>query len=399
METASPVPALRRLEGDEQTNIASEMYVTMNNELSFKVPATQPVSSRKLHDRTFELTKPTPRNLDYNPIDHIQITKSDFQSSEITRTADNIMHGGKISIKEPIFAAEVIEELTSRRIEYMMQREYLKAQGVIDKINAIRDQLQNVDQESFKNQHKLRLQARKQQIENLIKESKMRWKEKAETEKQLFKEEHYNLDVKQQVAREKLEKEWVDPAMQRKFNKQSTELRDARLVEKYMALAGDLLEAERIKRKVMKAEKREVVEKAAKMSEAFEEARDRLETQLEGQREILNDDQNYRVEAIQAKERSELVDLKKRLDLINMVIREEQVLSKRNMPARPVVVAARKMPMLSKTAANVTAMNQMKRKTSEIQSRPLALPPLKVAKRSIKKPKPGDQKRSHSSMM
>jgi hypothetical protein len=363
---------------EDESNPIGGMYVTTNDKLGIKIPGSEPAEVRPSPAVSGPITGPTP----YDPLAYMRPAKSDYTLDEIIAAADSLMKGRKISLQDPVFISEVIEELTSRRIDRMMNREYLKAQAIIDKIADLKSQFQTRDLDAFLQEHKLKLEARKQEAETLLKESKRLWKAKLKEEKQIFKEALRNLEEKQELERQNLDEEWTNPAMQRQFNKQSKYLLEARVTEKFLALSGHLVEADQMKRQIKKSENREVGVQAAKMKKAFEDARNRLEEDLTREVDMLNQEFAIRREALVSQEYDALQGHKKKLELIELMIGEEKIHASK-CPLKP---ATKPLPMLVRTAQNIKAASRMRHQTFETAPVPLPLPPLKAVKRP-KKPK------------
>jgi hypothetical protein len=315
----------------------------------------------------------------------MRVAKSTYSLEQVVHATDHFLRTDKVSLSDPIFVAEIIEELTSRRIELMLARESQKAQFIVDKTADLRSRLLGTVRDTLLRQHLAHLEERRRGTQLAIRECRARWKARYREDEQVCKDHVYVVEERQDVEREALVGEWTGPVMQRRFNKQSKELLETRHIERMTAVAGDLADAEKFKRLGRRIERREVADQSRKMSHAFERARGRLEEDLADQMSVVIDAQHRRKMLMASREHDEVADLKRKVDVLDAMIREEQS----HASGRTVVKssAGSKLPMLARTVENVRALTQMRRQTIERRSEPLPLPPLVVKKHRSKKPR------------
>jgi hypothetical protein len=358
---ARPIGAAAAVEGP-----LGEMYVTVTDDIGVKVPEMA--------------RRPPPPAVSAGSTKIPKKVVSRYTLDEIASAADTYVQTGRVTLSDPLFLAEVIEELTSRRIERMMCSEYLKAHALIEKINQLKGGFQGTVGENLRQQHLERLEERKTRTEAAIKASRAAWRERFREMDQISKDQIAAVEARHETRREAFEQEWSDPRMQRQFNKQSKELLASRQEEKFLALAGELREAEKVKRINQKIEKEEIATQSSKMADAFESARGILEEELREEINRIRGQHNLRREEMLAEEYDQQEELKKRLDLLTKLISEEKlhpkVIRRAKSLGRPT------LPIIGRTVANIQAASAMRRQAIlGASGRPLPLPPLVIKKR------------------
>ena len=324
----------------------------------------------------------------FEPIVHIQQPNQVYPPEDIQKAADIYLKSDKIGMEDPMFVAEVVEELTSRYIDLLGQNEYLAAQNVRDKMNVLRTQFRQKDAVLFVQQHLDELIKRKATYEEKIKNIRSHWKNKYKELEDSCKDEVAILESKQQEQWAQMEHEWSDPARQRKYSKQSKNLLLGRAAERYMVLAGDLAGAEQMKKKNRQMEKLETIESYNEMASDYENARVRLTKEFEKQEEHLKEQQNFRKISLKSDELEDIAQMKKKIGILERMINEERdpaFKEKKIMHSK--IANSSDLPMLQRTVKNISAKNQLFIKTAQLQVNPLKLPPLKMAPMPKKKAK------------
>lgn len=319
---------------------------------------------------------------------HIKQPTHNFTPEEISQAADAYLKTDKIQLDDPMVVSEIIEELTSRYIELLSQNEYIQAQNILNKIQYLRDQFRTKDAVLFMEQHLEELKSKKSTLETELKSTRTTWKEKQKEFDESCKKEMDDLQEKQQGLWDKMEKDWSDPARQRKYSKESKALLLGRQAERFMMLAGDLEGAEMMKKKNKQLEKTETVEAYNEMSNDFENAKAKLTKFFEKQENELEEQQKLRKISLKRDELDHVALIRKKIDILDKMINDESsptYKEKKILHSR--LMNSAELPMLQRTAKNITAKNQLFMKTAQITSKPLQLPPLKMAPRPTKKAK------------
>lgn len=358
---------------EDVINPSGDVFTTMNEKLNLKVP-----------QNTLEfLNKSAPVPRSTKPIIHLSKVTNSYTTDEIERATDIYLRSGKIQLQDPVFIASVIEEMIARYLQLIEQSEYKKAHDVKLKINQLKELFYNQDSTSFRQHHMEKLQNMKKEMEVCIKDTQKIWAGKVAEKKEEFKTQIYNLEDKQNLSRQNLENEWRQPNKQRKYNKQSKELIHSRAVEKYMVIAGELELAEKQKKKNIRIEKHETKKGYEVMSTEFEHARDRLEVELDKQKEDLKTQQTFELQKMKLNERAEIDLIKKRITYVDKLIKNEERIQKTKVIKHSRSKSS-ELPVLSRTAENISAKNELKMKTMDLTAKPLPLPPLTVKKRPKK---------------
>jgi hypothetical protein len=352
-----------------------DMYVTVNDNLGIKVPSADAPSIR--------ISAPLPLASD-DPLRLMRLAKSTYTLDEIVHATDHFLRTGKVSLSDPIFVSEIIEELTSRRIELMLAREYRDAQFIVGKISKLKSQLLGTTWDALLQQHLAHLEERRRETQLAMRECRTRWRAKYQDDDQVFSDHVCLIKERQDAKREAMVMEWTGPEMQRRFNKQSKELLETRHLEQMKAVMGDLADADEFKKLGQRMERREVAAQSKRMSQAFEQARDRLEGDLADQMSVVRERQTRRKMVMAVREQYEMDNLKKKIELLDSMMREEQIQARRRTVVKS--SAGSKLPMLARTVENVRALTQMRRQTIDRRSDPLPLPPLDVRKHRAAKP-------------
>lgn len=365
---------------------AAEFFSTIGADNNFKVP--QMAKSRP--PETIIIPSLENDNTPVIPVFAFSKKTTKYEIEEIQKAADNALKGKFPNMDDPYFVAEVLEELTSRRIDLISSGEYKKAQLVIDKINEIKNHFKRQDFIKFREAYIENLKNRCQQQKDLIKELQKTTKERLDSKKAEAQQALDRLFERQEAQRDELINDWQSPAKLRQFNKQSPELLQYKYLEKLTALVGDLEVAEQIKNKNAKLEKRETAQKYKQMTEEFERARKSLDIAL---------DQEVKTNRIQLQNEIAIVEENNRLELerareksiyLNKLLAEEQFNfreAKKKLDNTPRMTHLNNsIPMLQRTGTNINKKNMFKyNQADKINSNPLNLPPLIVKPKKQRK--------------
>lgn len=357
---------------------AYRFFPTLTADVRFKVPSTEPHSPRSPGVLEFLNKKPKEVPGTLPPV-KLPKPHETYQAELIQEAADNVIKGKPIDLQDPFFVSSVIEELTSRQIELLIDGEYLKAQAIIDKIAELRRHFREHDQIVFRQNHIEELRQRVKDSEILIKEKKREIKAREAALLEEQKNEVAILEDSQETTRARLETEWMDPGKQRLFNKQSPALLQNRALEIHSVLAGELALAEELKRENRQMERAEASVGARKMQAAFESAQARLEADLAEQRQQLLDTHQRALDLLRANGETELERVVAKSALTAKMLREE-------LRQQPKMVArGSALPMVNKTVENCSAKNRMKMAATTKGLAPLPLPPLVVKRKPQRK--------------
>jgi len=204
---------------------------------------------------------------------------------EIIRICDQLIGGKSLKLEDSGHIMSIIEELNSRRVQALSDREYLKSKKIEDLIESVKTKLHQKDRESMFKDNLAQLQERHQASLISLSDSKKLWKDKEAELNDIIKKELYEIEQKHREQHEELEDKWLDPSMIRRFNKKSKELLQKKTIEKYMVLSGNLEEAEALKKENKSIEKKEAEFQYQAMLESFETAREKL---IQEQTEEMN---------------------------------------------------------------------------------------------------------------
>lgn len=394
----------------EEADPTKNVFATIDDELELLVPSKNSNSNNSVQTKTqppkpihksiytkkrqhavltFLEDKPkTEKKITIDQIVHIKQATHNFSPEEITQAADNYLKTDKIQMDDPMVVSEIIEELTSRYIDFLSKNEYFQAQNILNKIQFLRDQFRTKDAVLFMEQHLEELKTKKTNLETELKSTRTIWKEKQKEFDESCQKEMDELQEKQQNLWEKMEKDWSDPSRQRKYSKESKALLLGRQAERYMMLVGDLEGAELMKKKNKQLEKTETVEAYNEMSNDFENARTKLTKFFEKQEKELDEQQRLRKISLKRDELDHVALIRKKIDILDRMINDESnptYKEKKILHSR--LMNSAELPMIQRTAKNISAKNKLFMKTAQISSKPLQLPPLKMAPRPTKKAK------------
>jgi hypothetical protein len=303
-----------------------------------------------------------------------------YTQEAIDRAADLAIDGKNIDTNDPFFISEVIEELTTRRIELISQSEYKKAQVMVNAIAHVKALFRADDFKRFRKNHLANLQQRTKEQLKRVRDLRQEIKINIDAKKESANQELKDLVEKQEKEREKLINDWQGPSMQRKFNKQSPELIRNKALERYMALAGELESAEDLKKQNRKMERKEIGEKFKLMEAQFQKAQRKLDEDLEYQYAETKRNLEFEITAMIENNRIELERARIKADLLQNMVKEE--LRYKIKTPRINHLRATAIPMLQKTVKNLSMKNKIKYNNSrKVSANPLPLPPLVVRQR------------------
>ena len=368
----------------DQTDPESTLFSTTLNDVKIKVPQQPIIGGQGNKNVSFSLDfLETKKPINLHPKIPYTKQKSAFTAEEISQTADKVIAGKPVSIMDVIFLVEVIEELNSRRIEFLVSNEYLKAQNIIEKAATLREQFR-ITETAKAYSHQLEdLQKKKQEVENSLAQNKQESKEKLKQLRATHKAQIQELQEKQNIKRANLENEWQTPQKQRIFTKQSPELLQKRMIQMKSVLVGELVYADKLKKENQKQEKIETQQKYNELTKAFEAAREKQELEFIDQINDLQKDQELEIEKARIDSAEELTKLNYKIQLINSLIQEEKMISHKQ-KGSAVMRKTSDLPLIEKTSQNIQAKNAFKMQASSAEPKPLQLPPLVIKKRKFK---------------
>ncbi|EAX97212.1 hypothetical protein TVAG_218260 [Trichomonas vaginalis G3] len=365
---------------------ASEFFSTIGADNNFKVPT----QSKSRPPETILIPSLEANNGPVIPVYSFSKKTTKYEIEEIQKAADNALKGKNPNMDDPYFVAEVLEELTSRRIDLISNGYYKKAQEVIDKINEIRNLFKKQDFIKYRESYIENLKNRCSQQHDYIKELQKTSKERLENKKAEAQQQMDRLFERQEQQRDALISDWQSPAKLRQFNKQSPELLQYKYLEKLTALVGDLAVAEEMKHKNARLEKEETAERYRMMTDEFEKARKSLDIALD--QEFKNNRQQLQNEIaiVEENNRIELERAREKNIYLNKLLKEEQFAfreAKKKLDKTPRIMPLNNtIPMLQRTGTNINKKNMFKyNQADKINSNPLNLPPLIVKPKKQRK--------------
>lgn len=364
-------------DGWKPVEAQTDYFSTTGEKMNLMIPTTQPQSrpAEKIIIPSLEEKK----NVD-EPIFHVSKSPVQYTQEQINSAADLAISGKKIDTKDPFFIAEVIEELTSRRIDLISQSEYKKAKVMVDAIEHVKALFRADDYVRFREKYLENLQERAKEQLDRVKDLQQNFRTKIDEKKAAANNELKDLHEKQEKEREKLINDWQDPAKQRRFNKQSPELIRNKALERYLALVGELEDAENLKKQNKRMEKKEISEKYKLMEEQFVKAQNKLDEDLQSQYDEAKKNLEFEITALAENNRIELERARIKSNFLQKMVKDE--MKHQSKTPRINVMHSTAIPMLQKTVANVAMKNKFKYNTSiKTHANPLPLPPLVVKQR------------------
>jgi hypothetical protein len=213
---------------------------------------------------------------------------------DLATIIDRLLNGKKVTLTDPQSVAAVIKELDVRRVDALSNSRYLESKKIGDIIDELKLQLYESDREMLFRENAKRLEELHREAIDAHEAAQRFWKERRHTMLDDHKREMVLMQERHQAEHTELEGRWSDPAAQRRFSKRSSQLLHQRAVEKYMVLAGQLEDAEHVKRINQRNEHKEVQAKYQDMLESFESARAKLIADQVGEADRIRREHDFR---------------------------------------------------------------------------------------------------------
>lgn len=201
---------------------------------------------------------------------------SQIDPSIIQSKADSLLNGKPLKVSDPYEVADIIDDLTGRKIEALANNDYKTSQKIKDTIESTRKQFRINDREKLHKQVVAKLEERNNESIQELNATKQKWKKKHQVHQQENTQCLIDLQNRHQTQHEQLETDWTKPKIIHKFDKRSPSLLDNRQKEHYMLLAGMYTEADQMKRINARLEKREITDRKFEMGHHFKLARGAL---------------------------------------------------------------------------------------------------------------------------
>ena len=242
---------------------------------------------------------------------------------EIKILADNFLNGKKKEIKDPATIADLINELTNRRIETMKKCNYKESQKIGIIINELRQSYRERDRTTFHKETINELKEKLKESQNYLIEIEKNWKFKINKKKEIQKEELKELEIKLNKEHELLENDWKNPITARKFSKRSSNLLQKQTAEKHLALVGDFEAAANLRKEIQKLENIEINEKYLEMKNSFNKEKEKLNQKQQQKIQLLKESQNRDLLILEKRFLEEIESIKKRIKAIENELIEE----------------------------------------------------------------------------
>jgi hypothetical protein len=225
---------------------------------------------------------------------------------------------------DPCAVAEVVDELNARRIDALQTNDYRSAQKAKKAAMSARAQFRQHDRDILHQEVLARLDARRREAVENFKAAKDDWKRQHEQMVRDHQQELRDMDLKHDDEHRQLEHDWARPEAIRKFDKRSVALLQNRQMEQYMMLCGMYEQADKMKRINARAEKAELQDRRAEMSDHFAIARTNLSWRQQKEFEKLRTQQDGKIKMLGEDERKDIAAKTKRVEATERVLAEER---------------------------------------------------------------------------
>jgi len=246
-----------------------------------------------------------------------------FTNEEIVKMADLLVSGKKKEIKDPATTADLINELTNRRVEAMQRNDYVASQKIGSIVDDLRLSYRQRDRETFHNERIEELKQRLIDAKDMLKNVESIWKTRIDEQKQLNKDDIIRIKKRHQEEQDALENEWKTPQTARKFSKRSAQLLQHQTAEKYLALVGNYQEAASLRKEISKLENFEISQKYEDMRIAFNKELERLKSKQEIQINNTESSQKSNIAFMEKKAALDIEACNKRVNSITNLLEEE----------------------------------------------------------------------------
>ena len=328
-----------------------------------------PIDSKEAFLQSLEpspRTKPKPASKLHKP-QRIISTAAPLSESEVQSICDKLMAGRKVSVEDPAHLQDVLTEFAHRRLAALEQSEYLKIKKIDEITVQLKRQYVNITMDDLFHQNLNQAKERARQAQESLEQTKQLWKQKEADFKERIKQEMADLEQKHQYQQEDLENKWLDPSVQRRYNKQSKVLLQQKAIEKYMVLAGDLESAEELKKRNRETEKKEAQIKFSEMQSSYESDLAKLSAEQDHEYHELKKQQDFQYQAL-LKSKAEAIEVAERRLKFMQLQEQEASNNQAFVNKKKIIVDQQPIPMAPVLSKNVKI----------VPSGPLPLPPLQV---------------------
>lgn len=249
--------------------------------------------------------------------------ESRYTYKEIAEMVDKLIAGHKQKLEDPGTIADMINELTNRRITALNKSDYLQSLKLQKLADEIKTQFRLRDREQFHQEYIADLNSRLKDSKLALKKAEQEWAKKEKSLQQAQKEQMEKLEERMDNDMADLEYKWQAPETTRRFSKKSPQLLNQAVMERNMALIGDLEGAAKMQKVVRKNEQIEAEEKYSDMQTSFEKERKNLIEQQDRDLEHLKTAQ-YLEYTTFIRQKDEVIDaIKKRISTYERIIGED----------------------------------------------------------------------------
>lgn len=297
--------------------------------------------------------------------------KQPLTPTKVAEICKDLMEGKSVIIDDFGHLQDVLNEFARRRQAFMEKSEYLKSKKIDDICAVLKRQFATKDVEESWKESLNQAQERHQQAKEALERTKAEWKQKEQELKDKQKQEDSDLVTKFVKQDEELEAKWLDPSIQRRYNKQSKLLLQQRAREKYMVLSGQLEDAEELKKLNKETEKKESQEKHSAMQASYDADCDRLADEQDEEKKALDELHQFQLRAFLIS-KEEAIELAERR-VKNAQLMEEEISSFEAFYAKTKSLNATTVPVV----ATPQSLQQSKSLHAQGEG-PLPLPPLQT---------------------
>ena len=242
--------------------------------------------------------------------------------------ADGILEGRRKCSDDPATIADVINELTNRRIQAMRECDYLKAMKLKEAADNVRTQFRTTDRENFYREYIRDIKDKLKDAKDSLKETEQVWKERIKQFKQSCKDEVQYVENKQSEEMDDFEAYWKSDDAARRFSKKSPVLLSQLTMEKNLALTGDLMGAHRMQRTIKRKEAAEASQKALEMKQTFQVEQKNMMNKHDVEMEHLEMAHELARQTIQKQAEDEILVAQKRVEIFERMLEDESNLDK-----------------------------------------------------------------------
>lgn len=328
--------------------------------------------------------------------------ESKVSSDEVIKMTDKILAGQKLNIYDPATIADVINELSNRRVQAMKDQNYAQSQKLRELSEKMRVDYRKRDRDLFYKDYIDECQAKLDEAKENQKAMEAEWKQRFKEFDQNCLEELKDLEARQADKNAELEEYWQSDAVYRKFNKKSPQLLLVLQSQKNHALTGDLTGAAFLQKITRKLEAQEVEMRTNEMQLSYD--RDKASLINLQKNEITNLKQFHEIQRqkLVMQYNQVMETCKNRVKTLEKVVEEsndfEKFCAKKFkrpaevvMPMTTTINGGQDIPTCGKMRAMPRNTNVLKSFRESIVSAPLNLPGVKMSKQKLrvidKKPK------------